>query len=53
MLSRFLVALVGGIVITVAILLGMTEITKRFRDRDPTRYFRITDVIPAPDGRRW
>lgn len=33
-------------------LIGMNEVAKVFRERDPTRYFRITDVIiPERSGR--
>lgn len=49
-MARILIASVGGAIITVSILFGMSEIAAKFRERDPTRYFRIVDFIPAPDG---
>lgn len=48
--TRILIASIGGAIITVSILFGMSEIAAKFRERDPTRYFRIVDFIPAPDG---
>ncbi len=51
-MARLLIALVGAAVITSGMLLGMSEITHKFRDRDSTRYFRIVDFLPAPEGRR-
>ncbi len=51
-MTRLLIALVGAAVITSGMLLGMSEVTQKFRDRDTTRYFRIVDFLPAPDGRR-
>ncbi len=50
--ARILIASIGGAIITVSILLGMSEIAAKFRERDPTQYFRIVDFIPAPDGWR-
>ena len=51
-MARLVIASIGGAVITISILLGMSEIAVKFRERDPTRYFRIVDFIPAPDGWR-
>ena len=51
-MARILIASIGGAIITVSILFGMSEIAAKFRERDPTRYFRIVDFIPAPDGWR-
>src|SRR5690606_41557075 len=51
MVARIVVSVVGGSVITVAMLLGMNEVTKHFKDRDPTQYFVITDFIPGPERR--
>ena len=49
-MARLLIASIGGAIITLSILLGMSGIAEKFRERDPTRYFRIVDFIPAPDG---
>lgn len=48
---RILTALLGGLVITIGLLLAMSEVTERFRERDPTEYFSI-DFIPWTGGRR-
>ena len=50
--ARIVIASIGGAIITVSILLGMSGIAEKFRERDPTRYFRIVEFIPAPDGWR-
>jgi len=50
--TRLLIALVGAAIITSGMLLAMSEITQKFRGRDTTRYFRIVDFLPTPDGRR-
>lgn len=50
--ARILIASIGGAIITVSILYGMSGIAAKFRERDPTRYFSIVDFIPAPDGWR-
>jgi hypothetical protein len=52
MVVRILTALVGGFAVTIALLLGMTEATRHFKDMDPNRYFAIVDFIPAPEGSR-
>ena len=52
MISRLLVAAIGGLVITIGLLLFMDDVTNRYLMRDATRYFRITDYIPAPDRGR-
>jgi hypothetical protein len=52
MLTRYLLALVGALAITIGLLLFMHDITERYVLRDPTRYFRILDFIPAPDRGR-
>jgi hypothetical protein len=51
MIGRVFVALLGAIVITGALLLGMDTVTSMFRERDGGKYFRITDILPrqAPD----
>lgn len=49
-MARLIIASIGGAIITLSILLGMSGIAEKFRERDPTRYFRIVDFIPAPDG---
>jgi hypothetical protein len=53
MVRRLFVALVGAVVITGGMLLGMSGIVDAFRNRDPTRYFSITNIISRPaQGRR-
>src|SRR5690606_5716732 len=47
MIARLAIATVGAFVITVGILLMMSDFAERLRERDPMRYFRITDFIPA------
>ncbi|MBN1238722.1 MAG: hypothetical protein JXB36_09475 [Gammaproteobacteria bacterium] len=49
MVARILTAVVGGSAVTIAMLLGMHEATRHFKDMDPTRYFSIVDFIPAPE----
>ncbi|WP_428102765.1 hypothetical protein [Candidatus Rariloculus sp.] len=51
-MTRLVIASIGGALITFTILLGMSEVAQKFRERDPTRYYRIVDFIPAPDGWR-
>ena len=50
-MARLLIAIVGALAITVALLFGMLEVTNEFRERDPTRYFMV-DFIEAPDRGR-
>jgi hypothetical protein len=52
MLRRLLLATAGAATITIGMLLGMSGVVELFEQRDPTRYFSITDFIPAPPGRR-
>lgn len=52
MIFRFAIAAVGGTVITVGILLMMSDFTARLREQDTLRYFPITDFIPATGVRR-
>jgi len=49
MVLRLLTALVGALVITASLLLGMDSLTSVFRERDAARYFRITDILPRQD----
>lgn len=49
MVFRLLTALVGALVITASLLLGMDALTSVFRERDAVRYFRITDILPSPE----
>jgi hypothetical protein len=49
---RLLFAVIGAAAITIGMLLGMNEIAKKFRERDPTRYFSVTDFIPAEGIRK-
>lgn len=52
MYTRLVVASAGAALITAAILLGMSEVAQRIRQRDPTRFFQITDIIPRPERGR-
>lgn len=52
MIARYLAALVGGSLITIAILLGMHHFAENITARDPMRYFGITDFVALPDSRR-
>lgn len=51
-LVRLGIALVGAFAVTVGLLLSMNEVAERVRQRDPTKYFRITDVIVLPGSKR-
>jgi hypothetical protein len=52
MILRVLLSLVGAVVITSSLLLGMDAVTSIFRERDTTRYYRISDVqLRSNDGR--
>jgi hypothetical protein len=51
-LVRLLFALVGALAVTIGILLSMNEVAERVRQRDPTKYFRISDVIVLPGSKR-
>jgi hypothetical protein len=52
MILRVFVALLGAIVVTGSLLLGMDALTSMFRERDGQRYFRITDILPRPEPGR-
>lgn len=52
MWNRLILAGVGAAAITIAMLLGMSEVVELFTQRDPTRYYRVTDFIPGAGGRR-
>ncbi len=52
MIPRLLLAAAGAAAITIGLLLLMDDVTNRYLLNDPTRYFRITDYIPAPDRGR-
>ena len=52
MISRLLLAALGGMTITIGLLLFMDDVTNRYLLRDTTQYFRITDYFPAPDRGR-
>ena len=52
MIGRYLVAVIGGTVITVGMLLAMNQVALKFKDRDATRYFGITDFVALPPGSR-
>ena len=47
MVLRLVIAVLGGAVITVGMLLMMSDFTAKLRERDTLRYFPITDFIPA------
>lgn len=49
---RLPLAVLGAAAITIGLLLGMNEIAKKFRERDPTRYFTVTEFIPAEGIRK-
>ena len=49
---RYMIAFIGAAAITIALLLFMNDLVGRIFLRDPTRYFTITDFIPAPDRGR-
>ena len=49
---RYTIAFIGAAAITIALILFMNDLVGRFILRDPTRYFTITDYIPAPDRGR-
>lgn len=44
MIARILIAVVGALVITSVLFLGMDAVTSLFRERDVGRYFRVNDV---------
>lgn len=52
MILRLLTALVGALVVTASLLLGMDAVTSVFRERDTGRFFRIMDVLPSQDDGR-
>lgn len=52
MIFRVFVALIGAMVITGGLLLGMDKVTSIFRDQSRERYYRITDVLPTPERGR-
>ena len=52
MIPRLLIAVIGGLAITIGLLMFMDDVTNRYLLRDSTRYFRITDYIRAPDSGR-
>ena len=52
MIVRYVMAAIGGSLITVAMLLGMNQIAQKFQERDPTRYFSIVDFVALPKDRR-
>ena len=52
MITRYLIATVGALAITLGLMFFMMGVAQRYVTRDPTRYFQITDFIPAPDRGR-
>tara|TARA_B100000315_G_C14232502_1_gene431643 strand:+ start:158 stop:493 length:336 start_codon:yes stop_codon:yes gene_type:complete len=52
LIIRYVIAFIGAVAITIALLLFMNDLVSHFLLRDPTRYFAITSFIPAPDRGR-
>lgn len=52
MIKRLLIASLGALSITIGLFLFMDYAADRFVLRDATKYFTITDFIPAPDRGR-
>jgi len=52
MIYRVFFAVLGAIVVTTSLLLAMEKVTSVFRERDTTKYFRITDILERPDPGR-
>jgi hypothetical protein len=51
MITRLLIAFVGGLAVTAGLLLAMNQVAETLRTRDPTKFFQITDVIVLRSGR--
>ena len=52
MIVRYLIAAIGALVITIGLLVFMSDMTNRYVMDDPIRYFQIMDVIIGPDRGR-
>jgi hypothetical protein len=52
MVLRVVIALVGAVVITAGLLLGMDAVTSVVREVDYHRYYRISDVFARPADRK-
>lgn len=52
MAYRVFLALVGAVIITAGMLLGMRAVTSLFEQADYHRYYRITDVFARPWDQR-
>lgn len=52
MIARFIIAAVGGGIITTGMLLGMNQFAQQFKEQDPTRYFSVTDFVALPEPRK-
>ena len=52
MLKRYSVAFVGATVVTVILILGMSEVAKLFERTDSQVYMRVMDFIPGSGARR-
>ena len=52
MITRYLIAALGALAITIGLLMFMSDISQRYVTRDPMRYFQIMDFIPGPDRSR-
>ena len=52
MLQRYSIATAGALVVTVALMLGMSHIAEYFTRPDSQVYLRVMDVIPGSGERR-
>lgn len=52
MITRYLIAIIGALAITLGLFFFMNDLAQRYVTRDPTRYFQIMDFIPGPDRGR-
>ncbi len=52
MIVRYLIAALGGLIITIGLLVFMRGLTERYVVDDPIRYFQIMDVFIGPDRGR-
>ena len=52
MFLRVLIAIIGAAIITVTMLLSMSEFSRMFRERDGERFFLINDMVPRPERGR-
>lgn len=52
MIGRYIVATIGGSLVTLALLLAMNQVALKFQERDSTLYFGISDFVALPQSRR-